>query len=98
MQLYDHYYDWGHKEAINELISIRKRNHIHAESSCQILVADADLYIASIDDKVIVKLGPRLELGSHTPDPQEYRVAAFGDEYCVWERRDVGGKEAVIAE
>ena len=97
-QFYDHYYDWGHKKAIQELISVRKRNCIHTESSCSILVADADLYIASIDDKVIVKLGPRFELGSHTPDPQKYRVAAFGNEFCVWERKDEDEDEAVKAE
>ena len=29
----------------------------------EILTADADLYLAKVDDKVMVKLGPRFDLG-----------------------------------
>jgi alpha-amylase len=50
----------------------------------RILVADADLYIAVIDEKVITKLGSRFFIGNLVPS--DFHVAAHGDNYCIWEK------------
>jgi hypothetical protein len=52
-QFYDHFFDWGHKEEIEHLVSVRTRNGIHNESELRIMEADANLYLAEIDGKVI---------------------------------------------
>ncbi|KAJ8538081.1 hypothetical protein K7X08_014621 [Anisodus acutangulus] len=82
---YDHFFDWGLKDGISTLASIRKRNGISETSSLQILAADADLYVAMIDEKVIVKLGPKTDLGSLIPP--NYQVAATGQDYSVYEKK-----------
>jgi alpha-amylase len=77
-------FDWGLKGPIAELAAIRSRNGIHSGSKLQILVADGDLYVAVIDEKVIIKLGPRLDVGNLLPPG--FHVVAHGDNYCVWEK------------
>lgn len=50
------------------------------------MVADADCYLAKVDDKVIIKMGPRYELGELTPKEEEgWKLAASGNNYAVWE-------------
>lgn len=85
MQFYDHFFDWGLKEKITALAAIRTRNGIRKGSSLRILVADADLYMAVIDEKVMVKLGPRIDLGGLVPG--SFHVSTSGTDYCVWEKR-----------
>ncbi|KAG6509947.1 alpha-amylase isozyme 3D-like [Zingiber officinale] len=82
---YDHFFDWGLKEQITALAAIRTRNGIRKGSSLRILVADADLYMAVIDEKVMVKLGPRIDLGGLVPG--SFHVSTSGTDYCVWEKR-----------
>ncbi|KAI4964061.1 hypothetical protein ZWY2020_008435 [Hordeum vulgare] len=81
---YDHFFDWGLKEEIDRLVSVRTRHGIHSESKLQIIEADADLYLAEIDGKVIVKLGPRYDVGNLIPGG--FKVAAHGNDYAVWEK------------
>ncbi|XP_044955558.1 alpha-amylase type B isozyme [Hordeum vulgare subsp. vulgare] len=81
---YDHFFDWGLKEEIDRLVSVRTRHGIHNESKLQIIEADADLYLAEIDGKVIVKLGPRYDVGNLIPGG--FKVAAHGNDYAVWEK------------
>lgn len=50
-----------------------------------ILAADADLYMAGIDDKIIMKIGPKMDLGNLLP--QNYQVATSGKDYAVWEKK-----------
>ncbi|KAK9942098.1 hypothetical protein M0R45_007787 [Rubus argutus] len=50
-----------------------------------ILAADADLYVASIDDKIITKIGPRYEVGNLVPPV--YKVSTSGKDYAVWEKK-----------
>lgn len=85
MQFYDHLFDWGLKEPITELAAIRSRNGIHQSSSLRILVADWDLYVAEIDEKIIMKIGPRMDVGNVIPS--DFDVATHGNNYCVWEKR-----------
>jgi alpha-amylase len=77
-------FDWGLKGLIAELAAIRSRNCIHSGSKLRILVADGDLYVAVIDEKVIVKLGPRLDVSNLIPS--SFHGVAHGDNYCVWEK------------
>ncbi|XP_072953408.1 alpha-amylase isozyme 3C-like [Typha angustifolia] len=82
---YDHLFEWGLKQEISNLAAIRSRNNIHPSSTLRILVAEADLYMAIIDDKIITKLGPRYDIGNLVPS--NFQVAAHGSDYCVWEKR-----------
>ena len=84
LQFYDHFFDWGLKEEIDRLVSIRTRHGIHSESKLQIIEADADLYLAEIDGKVIVKLGPRYDVG-HLIPRGGCKMGARGNDYVVWE-------------
>uniref|UniRef100_A0ACD5Y7X5 Uncharacterized protein n=1 Tax=Avena sativa TaxID=4498 RepID=A0ACD5Y7X5_AVESA len=67
------------------LVSIRTWRGIHKESELRIMEADADLYLAEIDGKVIVKLGPRFDVEHLIPEG--FEVVAHGDGYAVWEKR-----------
>jgi alpha-amylase len=72
----------GLKAPISELAAIRSQNGIHSASKLRILIADGD--VAVIEDKVIVKLGPRLDIGNLIPSG--FHVVAHGDNYCIWEK------------
>jgi alpha-amylase len=83
-QFYDHFFDWGHKEEIERLVSIRNRQGIHPASELRIMEADSDLYLAEIDGKVITKVGPRYDVEHLIPEG--FQVVAHGDGYAVWEK------------
>ncbi|XP_028806795.1 alpha-amylase-like [Neltuma alba] len=81
---YDHYIDWVEQRApIKNLTDIRKRNGINPTSSVSILAADADLYMAEIDQKVVVKIGPNGDLKNLLP--QNAVLATSGQDFAVWE-------------
>ncbi|CAL5206021.1 unnamed protein product [Lathyrus oleraceus] len=80
---YDHFIDWGLKDEITKLAAIRQKNGINMKSSVNILAADGDLYVAKIDNKVIVKIGPKMDLGNLVPS--NFHVVASGKDYAVWE-------------
>ncbi len=82
---YDHYIEWGLKEPIKAMTEIRKRNGINPTSTVNILAAEADLYMAEIDNKIIVKIGPKQDLGNLLPP--NVQVATSGQDYAVWERK-----------
>jgi alpha-amylase len=84
MQFYDHVFEWNLKQEISTLAAIRKRNGIHPGSKLSIVKAEGDVYVATIDDRVITKIGPRYDVGSLIPSG--FSVAAHGDGYCVWEK------------
>lgn len=48
------------------------------------MASDSDLYVAMIDDKIIVKIGPKMDLGNLIPP--NYKVATSGTDYAVWEK------------
>lgn len=83
MQFYDHLFDWGLKEQITKLTAIRVRNGINMKSTVNILAADGDIYVAKIDNKIIVKIGPKMDLGNLVPS--NFHVATSGQDYAVWE-------------
>ncbi|KAJ1699752.1 hypothetical protein LUZ63_008264 [Rhynchospora breviuscula] len=80
---YDHYFDWNLRDEIRNLATIRKRFGIHPSSVLRIIAAEADVYIGSIDEKIIVKIGPRYNVGSLVPP--NCNLVAFGRDYAVWE-------------
>ena len=51
---WDHYFDSHHRDVLDQLIALRKRNGLNAKSSVEILAADHDFYVARIDDKCVV--------------------------------------------
>jgi alpha-amylase len=59
LQFHDHYFDKKLKHQIKELVQVRLRNHINAESKIEIKIAEADMYLAIIADCLILKLGSR---------------------------------------
>ncbi|KAJ6679123.1 ALPHA-AMYLASE [Salix purpurea] len=79
---YDHFFDWGLKEEIGKLATIRKDYGIGSTSTVNILAADADLYVAAINDNIIMKIGPKTDLGNLIPS--NFQVATSGKDYCVW--------------
>ncbi|KAI5081970.1 hypothetical protein GOP47_0001713 [Adiantum capillus-veneris] len=84
---FDHFYEWGLKDEIVNLIHIRKQNNIRANSNVSILAAEHDVYVAAIDDRVVMKIGPRFDIGDLAPNPDEWEVASVGQEYCVWKKK-----------
>lgn len=49
-----------------------------------ILAAESDLYVAMIDDKIIVKIGPREAVGDLVPP--NFKLANSGFQYALWEK------------
>lgn len=44
-------------------------------------------YVARIDDKITVKLGPRYDMGPHMPPKGDgWEMAASGCDFAIWER------------
>ncbi|XP_074312868.1 alpha-amylase-like [Silene latifolia] len=82
---YDHFFEWGLKEEIIKLSAVRTRNGIHEASVVNIMVADADLYLAMIDEKLMVKIGSRYDMGNVISS--NFKIAAYGNDYCVWEKQ-----------
>ncbi|KAJ9166234.1 hypothetical protein P3X46_021012 [Hevea brasiliensis] len=77
---YDHFFDWGLKEQISKLASIRKTYGIHDRSTVKILASQSDLYMATINDNIIMKIGPKMDLGNLLP--QDVQLATSGESYA----------------
>ena len=44
-------------------------------------------YVAKVGDNVVLKLGPRTDMGDLKPNKEEgWARVAEGHEWCVWER------------
>ncbi|CAI0558141.1 unnamed protein product [Linum tenue] len=82
---YDHFFDWGLKAEIGRLAAIRNSSGITSTSKVNILAADSDLYVAGIDDNVMMKIGPKMDLGNLVPS--SFQVATSGESYCVWVKK-----------
>ncbi|GAB4820889.1 hypothetical protein N2152v2_007935 [Parachlorella kessleri] len=87
---YEHMYDWGHEhhDKIAQLVALRKRCGITADAKLEILAADKDLYVATINNRVMVKLGPRMDMGAHVPNDKEWKIVTWGKDFAVWERKN----------
>lgn len=70
-------------------VAIRKRAGITAASELEILAAEHDMYVARINGNVMVKLGPRYDIGDLAPQEADGWVkSAKGNDWVVWEKKD----------
>ncbi|KAM3250578.1 Alpha-amylase isozyme 2A [Capsicum annuum] len=86
---YDHFYDFGIRDVINELIEARRRAGIHCRSPLKIYHANGDGYVAQIGDTLVMKLGhldwnPSKEV--HL-DGAWQKFVDKGPEYQIWLRQ-----------
>ncbi|KAK9080200.1 hypothetical protein SSX86_001875 [Deinandra increscens subsp. villosa] len=82
---YDHFFNWGLKDQLTKLSGVRARNAITATSQVRILASEAELYVAAIDERIIVKIGPKMDLGNLIPE--NFQLATSGEKYAVWEKK-----------
>ncbi|XP_077253457.1 alpha-amylase-like isoform X3 [Tasmannia lanceolata] len=83
---YDHFFDWGFMTEIKSLTAIRARNGINPTSGCRIVAAENDLYMAVINEKIMVKIGPKNDLGNLLTPDFKIPPATAGINYAVWEK------------
>ncbi|KAK4360716.1 hypothetical protein RND71_019668 [Anisodus tanguticus] len=86
---YDHFYDFGIRDVINELIEARRRAGIHCRSNLKIFHANSDGYVAQIGNTLVMKLGhldgnPSKEV--HL-DGTWQKFVDKGPEYQIWLRQ-----------
>lgn len=72
-------------EPIRNMTAIRKKYGINSRSTVDILAAEADLYMARIDDNIIMKIGPKEDLGNLLPS--DYQLVYSGQNFAVWEKK-----------
>lgn len=76
---WSHFFDWGLKEEIAKLARLRKSLGINSSSPVNIIQASQGIYTASIDNKLVVRLGSvEWEPGG------AWKPAAQGSGYKVW--------------
>ena len=85
MVFWTHYFNapGGVRNAINDLIAIRKDVRIHAGTSMNIVEARNDLYAAYIDGRngtIAMKLGS----ANWSPDGTGWTLRTSGNDYAVW--------------
>ncbi|KAJ8538082.1 hypothetical protein K7X08_014622 [Anisodus acutangulus] len=82
---YEHFFLFqGMRKPITDLYAVRKKNGISSTSKVRILAAQSDLYVANIDDKIIVKIGSD-NVGNLVPS--NFQFATSGLDYAVWEKK-----------
>lgn len=79
---FDHIFS-HYQQEISRLISLRHQKKIHCRSTVSITKAERDVYVAEIDEKIVVKIGP----GYYEPSSslKKWILAAEGKDYKVWE-------------
>jgi len=76
------------KTQITELVALRKRAGIKADSKVKILAAEKDMYIAEINSSLVLKLGPRYHAGDAAPKESDgWVMAASGKDWAAWEKK-----------
>ncbi|KAI3436462.1 hypothetical protein D9Q98_005879 [Chlorella vulgaris] len=84
---WEHHFDWGLADEINALVELRLRAGIKANSKLEILCAEHDVYVARIDDKVTIKMGPRYDIGDLAPKESDgWKKSVRGADWCTWEK------------
>ena len=68
-------------------MALRKRAGIRSDSKLEILCAERDIYVARCNGNVVLKLGPRFDMGGLVPKAAEgWRLVQSGNDYAVWEK------------
>lgn len=84
---WEHMWDPRHTFIITQLMAMRRRQDIHAGSKLEILCADRMMYVARVDNRVVIKLGPQHDMGTLLPVPsQGWRLCITGHDFAVWEK------------
>lgn len=87
---WDHLYteQGGLRKVIQDLVDLRRRHNINARSKVTVRKATADVYAASIDDKVAMKIGS----GDWSPQStglrlqgRDMKLVCSGVNFAVWE-------------
>lgn len=86
---YDHFYDFGLRDTITELIEARRRAGIHCRSPIKIYHANNEGYVAQISDDLVMKIGefswnPSKE---NNLDGTWQKFVDRGCDYQVWLRQ-----------
>ncbi|MBB6462409.1 starch-binding protein [Flammeovirga kamogawensis] len=80
---YSHFFDYGIKDAISDLIAVRKDNGITNTSYIDVQGQDDNSYYAAIiDGKVAMKIGG----GNWSPSGGDWNLRAYGNGYAVWDK------------
>ncbi|MFH1618838.1 MAG: alpha-amylase C-terminal beta-sheet domain-containing protein [bacterium] len=74
-----HFFDWGLREELKNLMRLRKAAGITSASRVIIQAADSAKYAAVINKKLAMKIGP----GEWSPGTG-WKLAASGKDYAVW--------------
>ncbi|KAI5079603.1 hypothetical protein GOP47_0005082 [Adiantum capillus-veneris] len=85
---YDHFYDFGLRDPIAELIAVRTRTGVHCRSPVKIHHATNQGYVAQIGDNLVIKLG-YLDWNPSKQNNLEgnwQHCLDKGSDYQVWER------------
>ena len=71
------------KQVILDLIKLRKSTGVNARSKVSVRKAAGDVYAATVDDKIAVKIG-RGDWSPNSAGGKEWRVAVTGQNVAVW--------------
>ena len=85
---YDHFYDFGLRDAIAELIAVRNRTGVNCRSPVKIYQATNQGYASQIGDNLVIKMG-RLDWNPSKENNLEgkwNRCLDKGADYQIWER------------
>lgn len=85
---YDHFYDFGLRDPIAELIAVRGRTGVHCRSAVKIHHATNQGYVAQIGENLVIKLG-YLDWNPSKQNNLEgnwQRCLDKGADYQIWER------------
>lgn len=75
------------KDELVKLVQLRHRAGIDATSKLEILAAEGDMYVAKVGGELLLKLGPRYDMG-HLAPGKEWKKEASGKDWCVWKRTE----------
>lgn len=76
---WDHFFHWNLKQELKELIQIRRRANITSVAKLEILEAKQDLYVARVNDRLLVKIGK-----GHWSAGPEFAAPIQGHNYTIW--------------
>lgn len=86
---YDHFYDFGLRDTITELIEARRRGGIHCRSLIKICHANNDGYVAIVDESLAMKIG-QLDWNPSKENHLDGTWQKFvdkGNDYQIWLRQ-----------
>jgi alpha-amylase len=85
---YDHFYDFGLRDQIAELIAVRTRTGVHCRSMVKIFQANFEGYVAQVGEDLVMKIGHL----DWNPSKQNNLTGSWErcidrDGYQLWERK-----------